>query len=196
LVATIRYLCERGRFSLSKTLISTIRNDYDSLRKANIAVPPEFLADIYTVQLYYHNESDHGISLVELAKQAMNVREEAVKNGLMDENHPNRANGFMNVGVVLALDNPMAAIKMHSKALEIRLGSEKYRSEQIHGLALNYVNLGRCWWVVGELEKASSCFEQGLALWKERETTVGKRFSMYGASTLRRLPLLFYSVLT
>ncbi|KAI0456505.1 P-loop containing nucleoside triphosphate hydrolase protein [Xylaria acuta] len=178
------YLCERGRFALSKTLICSIYNDYISLRGVASAAPAEFLADIYTVQLFYHNEADHGVSLIELATRAMDIREDAVKKGDMDEDHPNRANGPMNVGVVLALKNPQMAIDMHSRALEIRLRSEKYKLEQIHGLALNYLNIGRCWWVVGELEKAASCFEESLGLWKKRETQVGKKFSLTALALL------------
>jgi tetratricopeptide (TPR) repeat protein len=174
-----RYLCERGRFVLSKKAISTIHEDYTSLLVSNAAVPREFLADIYTVQLYYHNESDHGISLVDLATQAINIREDAVEKGLMKPSHPNRANGLMNLGVVLALEDPRAAIGFHSRALEIRHMSDEYRSVQIHGFALNYLNIGRCWWVLGDLENAALCFEQCLALWKEREIKLGKKFSLW-----------------
>lgn len=144
-------------------------------------MPTEFLADIYTVQLFYHNEVNEGISLVQLATKAMEIREEAVANGTMDKYHPNRANGHMNIGVVLALEDPRAAIKVHLKALDIRLGSERYKSSQVLGLALNYLNLGRCWWVVGELNKAESCFEKSLNLWNERESQVGEKFSMSAA---------------
>ncbi|KAL6825598.1 hypothetical protein J3E69DRAFT_355584 [Trichoderma sp. SZMC 28015] len=148
------------------------------LRKIPQAVPVEFLADLYTVQLYYSNETDKGLNLVELATQAMNIRENAVEQGLMDQYHPNRANGPMNVGVVLALEDPEAAIHMHSRALEIRKGSNKYEAEQIYGFALNYLNIGRCWWVVGKLDMAASCFKQCLSLCKRREAEVGKRFSL------------------
>lgn len=173
-----RYLCERGRFALSKTLISSIHHDYESLKKTTSGISVEFLADIYTVQLFYHNEADQGISLVELAMQAMNIREKAVQDGTMDQYHPNRANGPMNVGVVLALEDPKAAIEMHSRALKIRLGSDRYMAEQIHGLALNYLNVGRCWWVLDELENAASCFEQCRAYVRDREAQVNKKFSM------------------
>ncbi|KAJ2985968.1 hypothetical protein NUW58_g1594 [Xylaria curta] len=178
------YLCERGRFTLSKTLISSIYDDYIRLRDMASVAPAEFLADILTVQLFYHNETEHEVSLVELATQAMEIREEAVKNGNMDDDHPNRANGPMNVGVVLALKSPERAIEMHTMALEIRLKSEKYKAEQIHGLALNYLNVGRCWWVVGELEKAALCFEESLHLWKKRESEIGTKFSLTALALL------------
>ncbi|KAL7928040.1 hypothetical protein V8C35DRAFT_319113 [Trichoderma chlorosporum] len=180
-----RYLCERGRFSISKTLISTVFDDYNSLRKIPQAVPVEFLADLYTVQLYYSNETDKGLNLVELATEAMNIRENAVEQGLMDQYHPNRANGPMNVGVVLAIEDPEAAIHMHSRVLEIRKGSNKYEAEQIYGFALNYLNIGRCWWVVGKLDMAASYFKQCLSLCKRREAEVGKRFSLLGTIGFR-----------
>lgn len=94
----------------------------------------------------------------------------------MDEYHPNRANGPMNVGVVLAGTDPEGAIELHTQALKIRLGSEKYRAEQIHGLALNYLNLGRCQWMVEKFDEAAECFEHCLCLMREREAQVGKQF--------------------
>ncbi|KAF4430287.1 pfs domain-containing [Fusarium acutatum] len=156
------YLCERGRWDIGKELISGILDDYFELRNTHSGIPETFLADIYTVQLYYHNETTQDVSLVELATEAMNIREKAVQSGTMLEYHPNRANGFMNVGVVLALEDPSRAIDMHTKALKIRLGSDQYR----------------CWWVTGKLKKAAWCFEQCLALWTKREAEVRKKFSL------------------
>ena len=173
-----RYLCERGRFALGKKIIATIYEDYKILLGSNTTVPRVFLADIYTVQLYHYNESDHGVKLIDLANQALEIREDAVKKELMKPSHPNRANSFMNLGVVLALEDPRKAIKQHSKALKIRHMSDEYRDVQIHGFALNYLNIGRCWWVLGELETAALCFEQCLLLWKKREAKLGKKFSL------------------
>jgi len=163
--------------SISEDLISSIYEDYLMLSTGSSAASGVFLADVHTVQLFFHNESLQGVSLVELATKAMNIREEAVRNGTMDEYHPNRANGPMNVGVVMALEDPRAAIEYHSRALAIRLGSDKYKLDQIHGLALNYLNIGRCWWIVGELVQAASCFQHSLTILKAREAQVGKRFS-------------------
>lgn len=116
--------------------------------------------------------------MVEFARKAMDIREEAVAKGLMDPHHPNRANGFMNVGVAMAWDNPKGAIDMHTRALEIRSGSDKYKDCQIHGLALNYLNIGRCWYMVGDLETAASCFEKCLDLMQTRARVVGKSFTL------------------
>ncbi|EFX03053.1 hypothetical protein CMQ_2982 [Grosmannia clavigera kw1407] len=149
--------------------------------------PGLFLADLYTVQLYFHNETEAeevgvartaGLSLAGLAAQDLKIREDAVKAGLLDVNHPNLANGFMNLGVVLAGDNPWEAIKMHQIALEIRQGTDKYRADQHHGWALNYLNIGRCWWVVKELDRAAVCFQSCIALMLERETATQKRFPL------------------
>ena len=139
-----------------------------------------FLADIYTVQLFYRNETTHGESLVGLATEALQIRERAVESGLMDEFHPNRANGFMNVAVVLAHENPQKAIDLHKIALGIRLGSNAYSQEQVHGIALNYLNIGRCWLMVKNLEEAGICFQKCLLLMLSRESKVGKRFPLYG----------------
>ncbi|KAK3377123.1 P-loop containing nucleoside triphosphate hydrolase protein [Lasiosphaeria ovina] len=171
------YMCERGRFNVSKGLIATAQTGHDQIVAAKgDTIPPAFLSDIYTVQQFYHNEATSNISMVEFARKAMDIREAAVEQGLMDPYHPNRANGFMNVGVAMAWDDPRGAIKMHSKALEIRLGSDKYKDGQLHGLALNYLNIGRCWYMVHHLKMAASCFEKCLSLMQSRECEVGKKF--------------------
>ncbi|KAL6699572.1 hypothetical protein J3F84DRAFT_361170 [Trichoderma pleuroticola] len=95
----------------------------------------------------------------------MNIREDAVKQGPVDQQPPNRANGPMNVGVAPALEDPEAAIHIHSKAVEKRRGSNKYEAEQIYGFALNYLDIGRCWWVVGKLEMAASCFKPHMIIY-------------------------------
>lgn len=172
-----RYLCERGRLNLSESLISSISGAYRELAERG-SVNPTFLADIYTVQLFYHTEATHGTSFVDLATKALKLREEAVAAGTLDKYHPNRANGFMNLGVALAQDNPHEAIKKHMVALDIRYGSEKYQSEQRHGLALNYLNLGRCWLLVQEFENAASCFRECLTVMKACEARFGKRFPL------------------
>lgn len=138
-----------------------------------------FLADIYTVQLYYHNETTQGESLIDIARKAHRIREEAVEVGLLCSSHPNRANGFMNLGVVMAHTDPTRAIKLHSAALEIRLGSDKYSNQQIHGLALNYLNLGRCWWMVKNLSEAAVCFQRSMGLMQSREDATRKKFPLY-----------------
>ncbi|KAK0732132.1 hypothetical protein B0H67DRAFT_474708, partial [Lasiosphaeris hirsuta] len=137
-----------------------------------------FLADIYTVQLFYHNETTSEESLTNIALEAHRLREEAVRAGQMDPNHPNRANGFMNVGVALAHEDPLLALELHSKALEIRLGSDKYAAEQVHGVALNYLNMGRCCWILHDNAKAAECLGEALRLMKEREDETGKRFPL------------------
>lgn len=72
----------------------------------------------------------------------------------LDEYHPNRANGYMNVGVGMTQDDPKEAIRMLTAALDIRLGSDKFTAIQIHGLALNYLNIGRAWWMVKAVDEA------------------------------------------
>lgn len=135
-------------------------------------------ADICTVQLYQQNETSHNSALVELATQAHKIREAAVEAGAFDKHHPNRANGFMNLGVVLGGKDPHEAIRLHEIALSIREGSTQYTQDQIHGLSLNYLNIGRCWWMTGELDKAAQSFERSLAILKEREQDLDVRFPL------------------
>lgn len=171
-------MCERGRLDVSRGLIETVEDSYSRINPATIPLGLAFLADIYTVQLLYYTEATSDSSMIELAVKAKDIREEAVRQGHMDEDHPNRANGFMNVGVAMARGDPRGAIDMHLKALTIRTQSIKYKDDQLHGLALNYLNIGRCWLMVHELAKAASRFEDCLSLMEQREREVGKRFPM------------------
>lgn len=173
-----RYLCERGRLKLGEKLIDCVLKDYYRVITVNPDIHSLFFADILTVQLFYRHESTHQRGLKELAEKACAIREAAVNRGILDEFHPNRANGYMNVGVVIAETDPYTAIEMHQKALHIRLGSTAYETEQLHGLALNYLNIGRCWWMVGNLSSAASCFENTLGITKAREAVVGKTFPL------------------
>ncbi|KAK4201350.1 hypothetical protein QBC40DRAFT_324492 [Triangularia verruculosa] len=184
------YMCERGRFEVSKTLIASCQKAHDEIVSrehthlgGRSSIPPAFLADLYTVQQFYHTEATSGISMTELARKALSIREDAVKQGLLDPYHPNRANGFMNVGVAMACEDPKGAIKMHNRALEIRLGSEKYKDQQVHGLALNYLNVGRCWLLVGDLMTAASCFEKSLEVIRAREQKLGRQFTLTAWAT-------------
>lgn len=133
-------------------------------------------ADICTVQLFQQNETSQPATLIQLASQALEIREAAVRDGSLDEFHPNRANGFMNLGVMYGRSDPHEAIRLHRIALGIRKGSEKYQKDQIHGLSLNYLNIGRCFWMVGELSEASEAFENCLSILKEREEVLNIRF--------------------
>ncbi|KAK4671657.1 hypothetical protein QC764_0097480 [Podospora pseudoanserina] len=142
-------------------------------------IPAAFLSDLYTVQQFYHTEATSDISMIDLARKALNIREDAVKEGLLDPHHPNRANGFMNVGVAMAWEDPKGAIEMHDRALEIRLHAHSdYKDDQIHGLALNYLNVGRCWLLVDDLKTAASCFEKSLDIIKAREQKLRKQFTL------------------
>jgi tetratricopeptide (TPR) repeat protein len=171
----LRYLCERGRFDISATLIITAEMVYTALDDKEDEL---FLADLRTVKLFYANETDHHNSSIELATEALNIREDAVRCAVLDKDHPNRANGFMYLGVMYAKVDPEKAIQLHTTALGIRTMSTRYQSEQIHGLALNYLNLGRSYWCAGHLDEAAASFETCLATIKVREESCGYRFAM------------------
>jgi tetratricopeptide (TPR) repeat protein len=111
-----------------------------------------------------------------MASEALDIREKAVQSGFLDQYHPNRANGFMNLGVVVANRDAQHAIELHQKALDIRCGSSRYTNQQIHGLSLNYLNIGRCFWMVGNLAKAEQSFQNCLDIIKRREEICGYRF--------------------
>ncbi|KAB8269436.1 hypothetical protein BDV30DRAFT_242362 [Aspergillus minisclerotigenes] len=167
------YLCERGRFELSNPLIKTVKDEYQKISLQDHGL---LWADICTVQLFEHNEMSQMDDAERVASEALNIREKAVQSGLLDEYHPNRANGFMNLGVVIANRDAQYAIRLHQKALDIRCGSDKYTDHQIHGLSLNYLNIGRCFWMTGDLAQAEASFQNCLTMIKKREEMRGHRF--------------------
>jgi hypothetical protein len=169
-----RYLNERGRFRLSVELINTAMAVYTRFSHLDNEL---LLADMKTSQLYYYNETTQVQKGIDSAVEARNIREAAVKAGKLDVYHPNRANGFMNLGVLIAGEDPHRAIVLHKKALRIRLGSKKYATEQRQCVSLNYLNLGRCQWMVGDLEGAKTSFHLSLSLIQDREREHGRRFA-------------------
>ncbi|KAF2489451.1 hypothetical protein BU16DRAFT_598496 [Lophium mytilinum] len=171
------YLCERGRFEISSKLICTAENTYKSLTCLETNL---FWADLCTVKLFYVNETDHSSTAIELATEAHEIRETAVENGVLEEDHPNRANGLMNLGVMYTKVQPLKAIELHTSAIAIRQQSTRYRDDQVHGLALNYLNLGRSYWCAGQLDDAADSLEKCLATIKEREEACGYRFVLSG----------------
>jgi hypothetical protein len=81
-------------------------------------------ADICTIQLFQQNETSQIETLIELAKHALDIREAAVTAGALDKHHPNRANGFMNLGVVVGREDHRKAIRLHRIAIRIREGRQ------------------------------------------------------------------------
>lgn len=171
----VRYLCERGRFDISSELIDSASNAYHSLKSRENEL---LWADICTVKLFYVNETHHQQTAIALAKEALDIREKAVRDGIFDEDHPNRANGFMNLGVMYAKIDPQEAIRHHIRAIGIRERSSRYKNDQVHGLALNYLNIGRSFWMVGQLDEAAESFEKCLTIIQPREEVCGFRFAL------------------
>lgn len=106
-----------------------------------------------------------------LFEKSRDLREQAVANGFMDAAHPNRANSFMNLGVSVANKDAWKAIEYHQKAIDIREGSDKYTEQQVQTLSLNYLNIGRCWWMTGELVKATEAYEKSIAIIEPKEVS-------------------------
>jgi hypothetical protein len=98
------------------------------------------LADIYTVYGAMHVELTAIDEATSCFTKAMRIREEAVTNGVLDREHPNRANSFMNLGVSVANQDTREAIRLHQKALDIRESSSKYTQDQVQSRSLNYLN--------------------------------------------------------
>lgn len=128
------------------------------------------------VQGAMHIELTHGDEATVLFEKSRDLREGAVTAGMLDPAHPNRANSFMNLGVSVANNDPKKAIQFHQRAIDIREGSSKYTKEQVQTLSLNYLNIGRCWWMVGNLENATESFEKCIAIIEPKEKSSNVSF--------------------
>ena len=137
------------------------------------------MADAYSVQAAMLNEQTEMQAAITLWEKALEIREDPVAAKVLDEDHPNRANSFMNLGVSVAHHDTVKAIQLHQKALEIRRRSAKFANAQVQGLSLNYMNIGRSWLEVGELDKAAAAFEDCIAIIKPKEEETGLRFALY-----------------
>ncbi|CAO1597920.1 hypothetical protein XANCAGTX0491_001709 [Xanthoria calcicola] len=166
---------ERGRVETSLSLAETAEALY---LKANLRDGKLLLADIYSVQGAMRLEIMEMEIASDLFQKAMTIREDAVLAGFLDPDHPNRANSYMNLGVNFTNDDARKAIGFHTIALEIRQRSSKFTQEQMQGLALNYLNIGRCYILVQELDKVSDAFASCLAILNTKELQTGQRFAL------------------
>ena len=137
------------------------------------------LADIYMVQGAMHIELNHDDEATYFFEKSKDLREVAVNTGQLDPAHPNRANSFMNLGVSVANKDPRKAIEFHQRAIDIREGSSKFAKEQVQTLSLNYLNIGRCWWMVGNFENAKESFERCIAIIEPKEKSSNVSFVQY-----------------
>lgn len=170
-----RYMFERGRFEISFSLAKTAETLYD---KADFQDRGLLLADIYSVQGAMRLELMEMDVASELFKRAMRIREDAVDAGLLDPDHPNRANSYMNLGVSVGSGDPRRAIGLHQRALDIRERSSKYTNEQMQGLALNLLNLGRSLILVQQLDTAAQAFARCLSILDAIERQTGQKFAL------------------
>ena len=166
---------ERGRFEISFSLAKTAETLYN---KADFQDRQLLLADIYSVQGAMRLELMEMDVASEFFKRAMRIREDAVDAGLLDPDHPNRANSYMNLGVSVGSGDPRRAIGLHQKALDIRERSSKYTNEQMQGLALNLLNLGRSLILVQELDTAAQAFARCLSILDVKERQTGQKFAL------------------
>lgn len=137
------------------------------------------LADLYSLQSNLCNELNQANKAVELAKKSLKIKTAAVKAKVLDRHHPTIANSYMDIGVFIRVHNPQAAILLHEKAIRIREQSPKYADQQMQLLSLNYMNLGRCWWMIKELDKATAAYQKSLHIIKKLENLMGTHFAQY-----------------
>lgn len=65
------------------------------------------------------------------------------------------------------------------RPFEIREQSPKYADQQMQLLSLNYMNLGRCWWMIKELDKATAAYQKSLHIIRRLEDLMGTPFAQY-----------------
>lgn len=111
-------------------------------------------------------------------KDALDIREAAVKEGYLEPDHPQVANSYMNLGVSLAneTDKTKEVIQLHQKAIIIREESPKFKDSQAQMWSLNYLNIGRCYWMENDLEEASNALKKSLQIIEENYVPSGPKF--------------------
>ncbi|EGC47733.1 conserved hypothetical protein [Histoplasma capsulatum var. duboisii H88] len=174
LYCCVWYLFERGRFDLSFSIVGSAELVYN---RADLQDHGLLLADLYSLQADMYNELSQAEKAVEFAKRSLKIKEQAVADKALDKHHPQLANSYMDIGVFIAGMNPRGAIRLHEKAIVIREGSPKYADDQMQLLSLNYMNIGRCWWMVKELDKATAAYEKSISIIKELEEATGAPFA-------------------
>ncbi|EGE82161.1 hypothetical protein BDDG_05104 [Blastomyces dermatitidis ATCC 18188] len=168
------YLFERGRFDLSFSIVGSAESAYN---RADLQDHGLLLADLYSLQADIHNELTQADKAVEFAKRSLEIKEKAVAAKVLDKHHPQLANSYMDIGVFIAGTNPLGAIRLHERAIAIREGSPKYADDQMQLLSLNYMNIGRCWWMVEEFDKATAAYQKSLDIIKKLEEVTGAPFA-------------------
>ena len=73
-----------------------------------------------------------------LWEKAFEIRENLVTARVLERDHTNRANSYMNLGVSVAHHHTARAVLLRQRALEIRHGSTRFAKIQVQGLALNH----------------------------------------------------------
>lgn len=137
------------------------------------------LADLYSLQADMYNELTQADKAVEFAMRSLKIKKKAVAIKVLDKHHPQLANSYIDIGVFIAGTDPRRAIRLHEKAIMIREGSPKYVDDQMQLLSLNYMNIGRCWWMVKELDKATVAYQKSLDIIRALEEVTGAPFAQY-----------------
>ncbi|PGH01896.1 hypothetical protein GX51_04949 [Blastomyces parvus] len=168
------YLFERGQFDLSFSIVRSAESAYN---RADLQDHGLLRADMYSLQADMYNELTQADRAVEFAKKSLKIKKKAVDIKALDKHHPQLANSYMDIGVFIAEEKPHRAIRLHNKAIMIREGSPKYADEQMQLLSLNYMNIGHCWCMVKEFDKATTAYQKSLDIIKELEEVTGAPFA-------------------
>ncbi|KKZ66864.1 hypothetical protein EMCG_07470 [[Emmonsia] crescens] len=164
------YLFERGRFDLSFSIVGSVESAYG---RADLLDHGLLLADLYSLQADMYNKLTQADKAVKFAMRSLKIKEKAVPIKVLDKHHPQLANSYIDIGVFIAGTNPRGAIRLHEKAIMIREGSPKYVDDQMQLLSLNYMNIGQCWWMVKELDKATVVYQKILDIIRALEEVTG-----------------------
>ncbi|KLJ06111.1 hypothetical protein EMPG_10448 [Blastomyces silverae] len=177
------YLYERGQLD---PCFSIVRSAESAYNRADLQDHGLLRADMCSLQAGLYNELNQAEKAGEFAIESLKIKEKAVAIKVLDKHHPQLANSYSDLAVFIAGNNQRDAIHLHERAIMIREGSPKYADEQMQPLSLNYMNIGRCWWMEKEFDKATAAYQKSLDIIKDLEEVTGATFAQkcYAMSAL------------
>jgi tetratricopeptide (TPR) repeat protein len=161
-------MVERGLFTEAEPLLMTAR-----------AVCPDSEEALLTLSSVLFNlagvrfECNRIKESLELCKQVLQIREH-----MLEPLDPLLGNTLYSIGIVYMEDGQLEeALRCCLKAVEIHEACERNGKHDGSPTGLSCLDVGLCYWKMGELELASRYIERGLGLF---EKTTGKSSQKYG----------------
>ncbi|KAI1764173.1 TPR-like protein [Hypoxylon sp. FL1150] len=162
------YMVERGLFSDAEPLIMTAQLACPDTEEALLTLSA-VLFNLAGVRF----ECNRIKESLELCKRVLEIRER-----LLDPIDPLLGNTLFSIGIVyMEAGYFQESLQSNLRAVKIHEACQKCGKHDGSPTALSYLDLGLCYWKMGELGLASTYVEKGLALF---EKTSGKLSQKYG----------------